>query len=196
MSLILDGGYLTAPNGNFETPYAGLNLAYVMESFAEDQQGTPITADEIIQTSKWRIRPAHQWYFNAQRKSSSTRDMQLMGAKFDWMGGDRWYLTGQALSAYAGGAGGYSEGHWGGGVYGPNWKHTQIYAEMLMGAGGGGGIDTGSALLFKPSVGLDFQLTRSLSLQTGLGRVISNSGNLDSNFIEANLVYRFGSATR
>ena len=41
----------------------------------------------------------------------SLRDMQLLGGKIDWMGGDWWYLTGQGLSAYEGGAGGYSEGH-------------------------------------------------------------------------------------
>ena len=75
-------------------------------------------------------------------------------------------------------------------------RTPKFYAEMLVGAGGGGGVDTGSALLFKPSVGLEFQLSPSLSLQTGLGKVISKSGNLDSNFLEANLVYRFGSAYR
>ena len=35
------------------------------------------------------------------------------------MVGDWWYLTGQGLSAYGGGAGGYSEGHWGVGILGP-----------------------------------------------------------------------------
>jgi hypothetical protein len=67
---------------------------------------------------------------------------------------------------------------------------------MLVGAGGGGGIDTGSALLFKPSIGLEFQLTPKLSLQAGLGKVISKNGSLDSNFLEANLVWRFGTAYR
>ena len=67
---------------------------------------------------------------------------------------------------------------------------------MLVGAGGCGGVSTGSALLLKPSIGLGFQLTPKLSLQTGLGKVISNSGNLDSNFLEANLVFRFGTAYR
>ena len=81
-------------------------------------------------------------------------------------------------------------------MFGPSWKDAQVYAEMLVGAGGGGGIDTGSALLFKPSVGLEYQLSDRLSLQTGLGKVISNSGNLDSNFLEFNLVYRFGAAHR
>ena len=79
-----------------------------------------------------------------------------------------------------------------GGLSGPSWKKAQIYAEMLVGAGGGGGVDTGSALLFKPSIGLKFQLPPKHSLQTSLGKVISKSGNLDSNFLEANLVYRFG----
>ena len=37
--------------------------------------------------------------------------MQLLGGKIDWMV-YWWYLfTGQGLSAYEGGAGGYSEGH-------------------------------------------------------------------------------------
>ena len=49
--------------------------------------------------------------------------MQLLGGKIDWMGGDWWYLTGQGLSAYGGGAGGYSEGHWGVGILGPSWNN-------------------------------------------------------------------------
>ena len=88
-----------------------------------------------------------------------------------WKGDDQFAHTGQALSAYAGGTGGYSEGHWGGGIFGPSWKNAQIYAEMLVGAGGGGGVDTGSALLFKPSIGLEFQLTPKLSLSNRPGKI-------------------------
>ena len=192
LSLIMDGGYLTAPDGDFDTPYVGFNLAYVMETFAQDQKGAPVTETDLIQTTKWRFRPAHQWYFDAQRKGGTTRDMQLMGGKIDWIGGDWWYLTGQGLSAYAGGAGGYSEGHWGAGVYGPSWKNWQLYGEMLIGAGGGGGVDSGSALLYKPSIGLEYNLNRDFGLQAGIGKVISKSGNLDANILDASLVWRFG----
>ena len=191
-SLIMDGGYLTAPDGNFDTTYLGLNLAYVMETFAQDQRGAPLVETDIIKTAKWRFRPAHQWYFDAQRKGSSSRDMQLLGGKIDWMTGDWWYLTGQGLSAYAGGAGGYSEGHWGVGILSPSWKNFRLYSEMLIGAGGGGGVDSGSALLFKPSVGLEYNLNKELSLQTGIGKVISKEGNLDANTFETSLVWRFG----
>ena len=192
-SLIMDGGYLTAPDGNFDTPYLGLNLAYVMETFAKDQKGAPVAEKDIIQTTKWRFRPAHQWYFSAQRKGGFSRDMNLLGGKIDWMGGNWWYLTGQGLSAYEGGAGGYSEGHWGIGILGPSWKNFQLYGEMLIGAGGGGGVDSGSALLYKPSIGLEYNLSKDFGLQTGIGKVISKEGNLDANTLDASLIWRFRS---
>ena len=192
LSLIMDSGYLTAPDGNFDTQYVGFNLAYVMETFAQDPKGTPLEGTDLIQTTKWRYRPAHQWYFDAERKGDSSRDMQLFGGKIDWLGGDWWYLTGQGLSAYAGGAGGYSEGHWGIGVVSPSWKNLQLYSEMLIGAGGGGGVDSGSALLYKPSVGLEYNLNKDFSLQTGIGKVISKEGNLDANTLDVSLVWRFG----
>ena len=192
LSLIIDGGYLTAPDGNFDTPYLGLNLAFVMETFAQDQKGAPLEETDLIKTTKWRFRPAHQWYFDAQRTEGSSSDMQLLGGKIDWVVGDWWYLTGQGLSAYGGGAGGYSEGHWGVGILGPSWKNLRFYGEMLIGAGGGGGVDSGSALLFKPSVGLEYNLNKDLSLQTGIGKVISKGGNLDAYTFDASLVWRFG----
>ncbi len=194
LSVIMDSGYITAPDGKFDAPYFGFNLAYVMETFAQDQKGAPLAETDLIQTTKWRFRPAHQWYFDAQRKRGSSRDMQLLGGKIDWIGGDWWYLTGQGLSAYAGGAGGYSEGHWGIGFFSPIWKNFQLYGEMLIGAGGGGGVDSGSALLYKPSLGLEYNLNEDYSLQAGIGKVISNNGNLDANVFEANLVWRFGAS--
>ena len=197
LSLILDGGYLTAPDGNFDVPYVGFNLAYVTESYAQDQLGQPLDEESLINTTKWRLRPVHQWYLDAQRTgTNNSRDMELMGAKIDWMGGDWWYLTGQGLSAYAGEAGGYSEGHWGAGIYGPTWKKGQLYGEMLIGAGGGGGVDSGDGFLYKPSIGLEYNLSENFAIQAGIGKVISSGGNLDATFLESNLVWRFGSAGR
>ena len=50
LSLIMDGGYLTASDGNFATPYVGFNLSYVMETIAQDQKATPVTEMDLIQT--------------------------------------------------------------------------------------------------------------------------------------------------
>ena len=65
---------------------------------------------------------------------------------------------------------------------------------MLIGAGGGGGVDSGSALLYKPSLGLEYKLNKDFSFQTGIGKVISKNGNLDANTLDANLVWRFGTS--
>jgi len=192
LSLIMDSGYLTAIDGNFDTQYVGFNLAYVMENFAQDQKGTPVDETDLIQITRWRFRPTHQWYFDAQRRGGSSRDMQLLGGKIDWMLGGWWYLTGQGLSAYGGEAGGYSEGHWGVGVVSPSWKNWQLYGEFLVGAGGGGGVDSGSAFMYKPSVGLEYNINRDFSLQTGIGKVLSKDGNLDANTLDVSLVWRFG----
>ena len=68
----------------------------------------------------------------------------------------------------------------------------RIYGEMLIGAGGGGGVDSGSALLFKPSFGLEYNLNKDLSIETGIGKVISKDGKLNANTLDASLVWRFG----
>ena len=65
---------------------------------------------------------------------------------------------------------------------------------MLIGAGGGGGVDSGSALLYKPSVGLDYNFNKDFSLQTSVGKVISNNGNLDANVFETSLIWRFATS--
>ena len=78
------------------------------------------------------------------------------------------------------------------GVHSPNWKNWHFYGEMLIGAGGGGGVDSGSALLYKPSIGLEYNLSDDFSLQTGIGKVISKEGNLNANTLDVSLVWRFG----
>jgi len=48
------------------------------------------------------------------------------------------------------------------------------------------------AILYKPRDGLEDNLSKDLSLQTGIGKVISKEGNLDANTLEASLFRRFG----
>ena len=83
-------------------------------------------------------------------------------------------------------------GQWGVGVVSSSWKNLQLYGEMLIGAGGRGGVDSGSALLYKPSFGLEYNINKDFSLQTGLGKVIAKEGNLDANTLDVSLVWRFG----
>ena len=192
LGLLIEGGYINALDGNFAAPYAGMNLAYTINTFASGTAGSPFSDNEQIDTSKWRIRPAHQWYFSAQRNNSTKKDMELLGTKFDWIPGNWWYLTGQAISAYDGGAGGYAEGLWGFGIFTKSWNKLYITSEALIGVGGGGGVDSGSGLIAKATGGLGYDISSELSLELNGGKIISREGTLDSNFIETNLVYRIG----
>ena len=159
----------------------------------ENEESFQLAGDKLarMESPNWRFRNAHQWYFDAQREEGSSLDIQLLGGKIDWMQRDWWYLTGQGLIAYGGGAAGYYEGHLGVGLLGPKWKKLQLYSEMLIGAGGGGGVDSGSSLLYKPSIGLDYNINKDFSLQTGIGKVISKKGNLDAKTLDVSLVWRF-----
>ena len=49
--------------------------------------------------------------------------------------------------------------------------------EMLIGAGGGGGVDSGSALLYKPSIGLEYNLNDNFSFKLHR-KSTSKEGNL------------------
>ena len=48
------------------------------------------------------------------------------------------------------------------------------------------------AILYKPRDGLEYNLSKDLSLQIGIGKVISKEGNLDANTLEDSLLWRFG----
>jgi hypothetical protein len=57
-------------------------------------------------------------------------------------------------------------------------------------------VDSGDGFLYKPSIGLEYNLSENFAIQAGIGKVISSGGNLDATFLESNLVWRFGSAGR
>jgi hypothetical protein len=105
---------------------------------------------------------------------------------------DAIYLTGQAHSAWGGQAGAYSVGLVGPGVRlradGP-WLAG---AELLVGAAGGGGVDTGDGAIVQPMVYAGYELTRSASLRLGVGRVKARHGALNSPVIDLSLVFAFG----
>jgi hypothetical protein len=46
--------------------------------------------------------------------------------------------------------------------------------------------------MYKPSVGVEYNFNNDISLQTGIGKVISNNGNLDADTFDTSLVWRFG----
>ncbi|NIQ94864.1 MAG: hypothetical protein GWO11_03910 [Desulfuromonadales bacterium] len=95
------------------------------------------------------------------------------------------YFVGQAAGAYEGDAGGYASGLVGPG-YQWNLSPGSVFAfrsEILLGAGGGGGLDVGGGMVVQPAVGLSYCPTSSVSAGLTLGHIFAPDGNLDSHLI-------------
>jgi hypothetical protein len=99
-------------------------------------------------------------------------------------------------SAYQGGAGAYTAGLFG---VGGQWRFEPgllAGAELLAGAAGGGGVDTGGGAIVKPMAYVGAQLTKPLSLRLGAGWIKAFNGELSSPVVDLTLTFAFDVAGR
>jgi hypothetical protein len=188
----ISGGYLLAPDGDFRTVVAGIDLAYGIDPVAPAGAGW--------QPAWWRMRGGCQSYLPTGRirKSGSDRDsVDLFAVKLDRMFSPHLFLTGQAMGAFDGGVGGYAVGMLGGGLTAPLGE-TPLFVngELLVGAGGGGGVATGGGVLLQPMAGIGWQFGRQAGLLASGGVVAAPDGRLVTAVADLSLVYRFTTAER
>ena len=105
--------------------------------------------------------------------------------------GPNFYLSGAVHSAVTGAAGGYTAALVGAGWKQPVFGRLHIGAELLGGASGGGGVDSRGSLV-QPMAYLGCQLTPSLGLRLGAGRVKALHGPLSSTVADLTLVISYG----
>lgn len=189
----LQAGYVTAPGGDFHAPMVGMNLTYGPDP------GKPAFTVDDWEAGWWQIRGGSQSYLptGTIRKSGDDSDsVDLIAIKLDRMLTENFYLTGQALAAYEGEAGGYAVGLVGAGLTAPLWKGSPFFAsgELLVGAGGGGNIASDGGLLLQPMAGLGWMFTPRAGILASAGVVAAPDGELSTAVADLALVYRFTSA--
>lgn len=185
-SLSLEGGYAKAPDGAFKAPFAALGLNWELDGIGDPGAGASATHPVRV-----------EWVggvgaYRAARSDRTTRSLQNVVLKGNRFVDENWYLTAQVHSAYSGGAGGYTVGLFGAGYETDSWKRWRLSGEMLVGAAGGGGVQTGGGALVQPMGYLSYAVTRSATARVGLGRIRSTGGNLSSGVAEILLVVPFG----
>jgi hypothetical protein len=187
--ITLEGGMFDSPNGNFRGTYGTLGLRWDLDHPFSTASTSRLVINEWVSGS--------QHYFKARRKNGTEQDMDSVTLKLNRYLTDSFYLSGQAHSAYAGHAGGYSVGLIGAGYHSPS-SASGIYAgaEMLAGAAGGGSVDTAGGVVMQPLAYVGVDLTKSVSARVSAGRIISTKGELNSNVLEFGLSYKFGTTTR
>jgi hypothetical protein len=186
LGLTLEGGMTSAPQGRFKALHAMASLNWILDD------PTDVIAPQRQTRTEW-VGGVERYL--AQRNDGSTRMMQTLNLKANRFLTRHVYLTGQARSAYGGGAGGYIAGLIGVGVQAPLWGPLHAGAEALVGAGGGGGVATRGGAIQHPNAYLGVELGRSLSLRVAAGQVKAlRGGRLKADSAEVALAFTFGVA--
>jgi hypothetical protein len=180
-SLGLEAGWAYAPQGDFNAPFGSLALRWALDPL-------PGMAPTRVR-QEWSA--GAEMFFDAARKDGSERDMQSVNFKYTRFVGENLYLTGQVQSAYQGGAGGFSVGLFGIGGLWRSGDGLLAGAEMLAGAAGGGGVDTGSGAVIKPMAYAGWELTPATSLRLGAGWIKAPNGQLSSPVLDLSVVFAF-----
>ncbi len=186
LSLGVEAGWASAPQGDFSAPFASLALHWALDPL-------PGVAPVPVR-QEWSA--GVEMYTDAARKDGSSRSMQNLSFKYTRFVGETLYLTGQVQSAYQGNAGAYTAGLFG---VGGSWHFEPgllAAAEMLAGAAGGGGVDTGGGAIVKPMGYIGAQLGKPLSLRLGAGWIKAVNGELSSPVVDLTLTFAFDVAGR
>jgi len=136
-----------------------------------------------LQRTEWTL--ALQHYTDAARRDGSSRPLDTVGLKLTRYSTENLYLTGQAHSAYGGGAGAYSIGLIGAGLAtAAPVRGWQTGIEALIGASGGGGVDTSGGALVQGVAWAGWSNGSWGQWRVGLGALRSLKGNLSTPLLE------------
>jgi hypothetical protein len=188
--------------GEFRATIFSVDVSYGLDFISFEGRGPEAgPSHEAVQVLDWRVRLSNQVYRTEDermRRNPSDERVSLLGVKVNVDVGRYAYLSGQALGAYSGGAGGYAVGLLGPGLrsgrlFGSN---ARIFVEALVGAGGGGGIDVGGGAVIQPMAGIVYDIGDRLSVEASCGKVKALHGELDTTVYDVGLVYRFSTMNR
>lgn len=186
-ALAIEGGIAAAPQASFKAGYGSLALRWTLDDAAPDA----VAASSV--RTEWS---GGVEQYAAARKDGSTRELRAVVLRVNRFIAPLAYLTGQARSAAGGGAGGYTAGLVGAGAQGTLGGNWMASAELLVGAAGGGGVDTGNGIITQPMAYLGYQWPGGIAMRLGAGRIAAVSGALNGTVLEASLGFAFGVPSR
>jgi|FLOH01.1.fsa_nt_gi hypothetical protein len=189
----IGGGYFHSLNGGFDAPFAEINFGINTNFLSADADKNEIAYTSIY-SQKFNMRFVNQTYFYSDTLTTNpahTDNVQLTGVKLDWFLTDKLYVSGQALAAYAGEAGGYAAGMFGLGYIQPIGLGFNAIAEVDIGAGAGGAIRTGGGAILQPMAGLSYNITNNLAISAMAGKILAINGPLEANVLDVAIVYKF-----
>ena len=156
-----------------------------------DGRGNPV--GQLVRT-EWI--GALQHHTHELRTDGTRRSLDTVGLKLNRYFGDWFYLSGQAHSAFAGGAGAYSVGLVGAGVATSARTPWRAGAEVLVGAAGGGGVQTAGGGIAQGLLWAGWSPSPISEWRLGVGKMQPLHGGQGSPLVELSWSRSFGMAGR
>jgi hypothetical protein len=182
LGVSLEGGLTSAPRGELRAAHVAAGLVWALDG--------PAAAGVPARPVRTEFGGGVEQY-DAARRGGETRSMSLVVLRIDRFVTPNLYLSGQAHSAFAGGAGGFTSAFLGAGWSQPFSARWHVGAELLAGAAGGGGVDSRGAVA-QAMLYTGAQLTPSVGLRIGAGRIEALRGPLGATVVGATLVFTYG----
>ncbi|MEN8125737.1 MAG: hypothetical protein ABFR32_11480 [Bacteroidota bacterium] len=188
--LSVNAGFLMNPNASFVASTYGFGLKYHI-----NQNGLISSDSKTFTSAKFKgleFIVGEEMYFDAERNNAGPQNLQQILLQLNYYLNKNIYVSGQTSFANFGNAGAYAEGIVGGGFSTSTQfsNRIQLFAQILIGAAGGGFVDTGEGLIIKPSAGATFLFNDKLGLRASVGQVKAIDGELNSTFFNIGLNYR------
>ena len=184
-----------AADTSFKATGLGLKLGYQFGGQATSSDG--VLNNSTFDSHPLRIRMVNQTYTKASEnwRNRPNQNVDNLGAQVDYFVEPGWFLTGQGLGAYGGDAGAYMTGLLGTGVRTHITRNLFAELEGLVGAAGGGGLNTGGGLVYQANLGLGYQLNKNLEVMGTIGQMKAAKGDFQANVYGVSLAYKFNALT-
>ncbi len=195
------GGRIEALAGDFTGWVTGIAVHWQPTQWHVSQpSGIPATLSSALSATlpankvrpdSWRVRVGSTVYSvrNVDRPL-----IQLIDVAIEKPLTPQFIVVGRTRSAYAGDAGSYSEGLFGARfehAWSPRWR-TGIEADI--GAGGGGGLETGQGFIADALVDVAWRMTDTCEVTVGVGRIAALYGDFSADLFQLGLRWNFSRA--
>ncbi len=195
--LSLEGGRFITPGATYRatTWQVGLGRRFDVAM----PGGRPSQPTDLFRDQPWRMELGLAELIDPARGQDPRKmPVRMASLRIALPMSARVYLSGEAAFGTSGQAGGYAEGLIGAGVESTplGGAGTTLFAELALGAGGGGGVETRGGAMIQPALGLNQPLAEGLDLSLRLGRAHALRGGLDSNMFALGLKWHLGLLTR
>lgn len=189
MYFSLNTGLLMSPNSYFKSNNWGLGLKYYLQTNGVADVST--ASKPIFKGIEIILK--QDLYLNADRIKSSAEDLYSIALQFNYQLNKTVYLAGQTVFANFRDGGAYAEGIVGIGLQTEYLSENKynFFIQNLVGAAGGGGIQTKQGAIIKPSMGMNYNLSSNLALRGSIGYIQSVGGGLSSPTINLGINYKF-----